>query len=227
MCPEKTYPDKTTLQCQSCDSKCRFCFGSTVDNCTSCETNLVLNNFTCATSCPTNYTVNQWSVCVKAELYLKISTFLLVVLLGFMIFGNWCYTKFLYYFFWNYLTLCFHLVLNNFIDFFTSFVVDRLKIFLSWTEFHYFIKDSHLSLDFISAKCKPKKSILRLASSSLKKFSLSRPFLHWWNTSKFPIFQETLILIGNPMVFLKKQQNMLNRGLKSLRLKEPNPKSLN
>ncbi len=81
VCPEKTFPDKTSLQCQDCDTKCRFCFGATVDNCTSCETNLVLNNFTCASSCPTNYTVNQWNVCVKGEFYLRVSVYISVLLL--------------------------------------------------------------------------------------------------------------------------------------------------
>lgn len=59
------YPDETTKTCLGCNNKCKFCFGSTIDNCTKCVTGYVLNNFTCTTACPDGQTPNKYNVCEK------------------------------------------------------------------------------------------------------------------------------------------------------------------
>mgnify|MGYP003878693857 FL=1 len=53
-CPDPYNPDPATKSCKLCHDYCAECFGTTVDECTSCNTGYYLqpSSTTCAESCP-------------------------------------------------------------------------------------------------------------------------------------------------------------------------------
>ena len=66
-CPDTTYSNDTSLNCEPCVSPCSSC--SSFENCTSCVTNTSLfeSNSSCLSTCPDGYlsqTVNSSDICV-------------------------------------------------------------------------------------------------------------------------------------------------------------------
>lgn len=59
ICPDGTYPDSTSFQCENCHTNCKICNGPNPTNCLGCLTGKFLlktgTDFTCESQCPTGY----------------------------------------------------------------------------------------------------------------------------------------------------------------------------
>ncbi|EAR90495.3 zinc finger lsd1 subclass family protein (macronuclear) [Tetrahymena thermophila SB210] len=67
-CNSNQYPDPTSIQCKSCDSKCLTCNGPSATQCTSCGNGLYLENNQCVQQCSQSYYVKpNTNICQQCD----------------------------------------------------------------------------------------------------------------------------------------------------------------
>ncbi|EAR85854.2 transmembrane protein, putative (macronuclear) [Tetrahymena thermophila SB210] len=65
-CLKGFFINQSTQKCSSCDPQCQQCNGPSLQNCTGCQSGLILFNSQCITSCPNNfYLDSQTNLCQR------------------------------------------------------------------------------------------------------------------------------------------------------------------